>query len=180
MKFLGSVVPVIIGRSYLSLSNLREYNLKCQIRLHMEFERSGFEMQCLIMTDTWFVSESFAILAKNDICHSLGEALDKINSSFDTFVQGGLGWTVHKFIKTMLVVDRCKRFKARCTGGKGEGQEGIAVYTKHSYRSVFSLCSCGRFSQGVVQSSAPLIIQMYYQGSRGGDWNKQQGGREGD
>ena len=38
LKFLGSVVLVIIRRSYLSLSNLREYNLKCQIRLHIKFE----------------------------------------------------------------------------------------------------------------------------------------------
>ena len=38
LKFLGSVVPVIIRRSYLSLGNLREYNLKCQIRLHIKFE----------------------------------------------------------------------------------------------------------------------------------------------
>ena len=75
-------------------------------------------MQHLIMTDAWFVSESFAILAKNDICHSLHEALNKIKLSFDTFVQGRSGWTVHKFMKAMLVVDRCKRFKARCTGRK--------------------------------------------------------------
>ena len=34
------------------------------------------------------------------------------------FVQGRLGWMVHKFMKAMLVVDRCKRFKAGCTGGK--------------------------------------------------------------
>ena len=52
LKFLGSVVPVIIRRSYLSLGNLREYTLICQIRLHMEFEQFSFEMQCLIMTDT--------------------------------------------------------------------------------------------------------------------------------
>ena len=38
LKFLGSVVPVIMRRSYLSLGNLREYNLKCQIRVHIEFE----------------------------------------------------------------------------------------------------------------------------------------------
>ena len=37
-KILGSVVPVIIKRNYLSLGNFREYNLKCQIRLHVEFE----------------------------------------------------------------------------------------------------------------------------------------------
>ena len=75
-------------------------------------------MQHLITTDTWFVSESFAILAKNDIWHLLGEALNKINSSFDMFVQGGSGWMVCKFMRAMLVVDRCKRFKAGCTGGK--------------------------------------------------------------
>ena len=82
LKLLGSVILVIIRRSYLSLGNLREYNLKCQIRLHVEFERFSFEMQHLIMTDAWFVSESFAILAKNDIRCSLGEALNKINLIF--------------------------------------------------------------------------------------------------
>ena len=64
------------------------------------------------------MSKSFAILAKNDIHHLLGEALNKINLSFDTLVQGRSGGMVHKFMKAMLVVDRYKRFKAGCTGGK--------------------------------------------------------------
>ena len=44
LKFLGLIVPVIIKRYYLSLANLREYNLKCQIRLNVKVEQFSFEM----------------------------------------------------------------------------------------------------------------------------------------
>ena len=165
LKLLGSVVPVIIRRSYLSLGNLREYNLKCQIRLHVEFEQFSFEMQCLIMTDAWFVSKSFAILAKNDIRHLLGEALNKINLSFDMFVQGGLGWTVHKFMKAMLVVDRCKRFKSRCTGRKSLPQ---SVRAKRALLHIQNIPTDQCFLYAVVAGLAKvshnpvlLVIQTY-------------------
>ena len=93
----------------------------------------------------------------------LGEALNKINSSFDTFVQGGSGWTVHTINEGNVGGRQVQKVQGwmhwqEIITPKCKGRESIVVYTEHSYRSVFSLYSCSGFNEGVTQSSTPLII----------------------